>query len=840
MAARKKDTGLSELDAKRKERAEQVIAMIAKATKQKPLGTQEGTWPHIPSGALTVDNLIGGQPLSDGSGMICPGYPRGRMIEIFGPESSGKCLTQDTYISTGLGLLTLGELIESIGDIPSCSARIKTGLNIPLTNRYGGHECATAITWNNRRRVLGILASDGTLIRSTLNHPHLILQDGYHVWRKTKDLSPGDWLVVQPHAPCFGNTTLEADQAYLLGILVADGSFGDTRVSVTNDHPGVIQVLREVGPILLGVQPKEYTAGGSLDLHFSSKELVGNFYKEWGLSPCVDSGKHFPVSMRTLTEESTGQLLAGYLDCEASYCEGVFEVTSASHLLLRQVQLLLRGFGVFSTVHPKQVSQFGLGLDSFLSLDPEAHDLEDFQYSDTPYWRLFVTGGDLGTLQCSIPFRRNFGFPPVSTRLTRTVPGIQHLVKALYEGASATTRAHSRLAGDLLTGASQSASALLTMLDQVDWVGSNPILVDHLRELARYEYVKVEAITEEGDQPTFDLVVPGTHSFIAEGRVNHNTTLALASVVSVQKAGGLAMFLDYENALHHGYAKAIGVNFSPDKLLYYAPSTLEEGMKMLYIAIRQKLDLVVLDSVAAMVPAKELEKNIDDAAAIGALARAMSTILPKMVQWLKEAPTLVTFLNQTRSLISSNSNAGEDNTAGGKAVKFYASLRLKLTRLRSDVVERPDPVTLKKKKIPYGNLVDVKVVKNKMAGTQGHKGTIFIRYGAGVDEYLSAIEGAIPRKIITQSASTYNFKGETFKGRDRLRSFLIDNPKAFEEIKAKVTEALISETPKVVEEVEDEDIISDMNRELGDDDILESDEGVEDIEHSVEESLEAS
>jgi len=318
------------------------------------------------------------------------------------------------------------------------------------------------------------------------------------------------------------------------------------------------------------------------------------------------------------------------------------------------------------------------------------------------------------------------------------------------------------------------------------------------------------------------------------------TTLALAAIVSVQRAGGIAMFLDYENALHHGYAKAIGVDFRPDRLLYYAPSTLEEGLKMMYIAIRQKIDIIVVDSVAAMVPQKELEKKLDDAAAIGALARAMSTVLPKMTQWLKESPSFVMFLNQTRSLISAQSHAGDDNTAGGKAVKFYASGRLKLTRIKSEIVEKADPITLKKKKIPYGNLVQVKVVKNKMAGTQGHNGTIFIRYGAGVDEYLSLIEGAIPRKIIVQTSGTYTYQGETFKGRDRLRKYLMENPSAFEALKEKVTLALTNEAPKVIEEVDDEDIISDMNSELADDDVHESDEQVEDIESSVESSLEES
>lgn len=307
------------------------------------------------------------------------------------------------------------------------------------------------------------------------------------------------------------------------------------------------------------------------------------------------------------------------------------------------------------------------------------------------------------------------------------------------------------------------------------------------------------------------------------------TTLSLGAIVSVQRSGGLAMFLDFENTLHHGYARAIGVDFDPSKLLLYAPNNLEEGLKMMYIAIKQGVDLIVVDSVAAMVTKDEMEKKLDDPARIGALARAMSQNLPKMVQWLKEAPTSVMFLNQTRSLISKSSHGGDDdNTAGGKAVKFYASLRLKATRIRSDYIEKADSFTLKKKRIPFGNVVLIKVVKNKIDGRQGQTAEVFIRYGFGVDPYLSLIEGAIPRKIIQKSGSSYVFEGETFKGKEKVRSYLISNPKAYELIKTKVLAAMASEAPQPIdpEDLDEEDILQDMRKELGDDDLIDGgDEG---------------
>lgn len=303
------------------------------------------------------------------------------------------------------------------------------------------------------------------------------------------------------------------------------------------------------------------------------------------------------------------------------------------------------------------------------------------------------------------------------------------------------------------------------------------------------------------------------------------TTATLAAIVAVQKAGGVAMFLDYENALHHGYAKAIGVSFDKDKLMYYTPNTLEEGFKMIYIATRLGVELIVVDSVSAMVPKSELEKDLKDPAKIGALAAAMSTNLPKMVQWLKGSKTSVIFINQMRSLIQAGAK-DTDNTSGGKAVKFYASARLKLTRIRSDFLERKDPVTLKKKRIPYGNLVQIKCVKNKMDGKQGATGEVFIRYGVGIDEYMTVMEGAIPRKIIVQQKAKYTYGSETITGREQFRKWLMANPKQYAEIQKKLAEALLAATPEPLsgdDEINDDDILSDMTKEMGDDQLFDSD-----------------
>jgi recombination protein RecA len=324
------------------------------------------------------------------------------------------------------------------------------------------------------------------------------------------------------------------------------------------------------------------------------------------------------------------------------------------------------------------------------------------------------------------------------------------------------------------------------------------------------------------------------------------TTTALAAIADCQKRGGLAMFLDFEHALHHGYARTIGVDFATDKLLYYQPDTMEEGLKMLYIGIKAGVDLVVVDSVAAMVPKLELEKKIDENAKLGALAKAMSEILPKMVIWLSKTSeeasqklgTAVIFLNQTRAAINTGGYGGggdNENTSGGKALKFYSYLRLRISRIRSDFIEKNDPFTGKKKRIPIGNLVQVKVVKNKADAKQGHGGEVFIRYGYGLDDYLSLIEAGVTRRIISKKGATLEFEGTCIVGKEKFRQYLIENDEAREGIKQKIYESILDSVPKAVVIDDEEAIMSDVRAALGDDETFDAESDAEEEQDVTDE-----
>jgi len=330
------------------------------------------------------------------------------------------------------------------------------------------------------------------------------------------------------------------------------------------------------------------------------------------------------------------------------------------------------------------------------------------------------------------------------------------------------------------------------------------------------------------------------------------TTLLIHAMVEAQKAGGTAMFIDFEHSLDHNYAKALGLSYDDKKLLVYQPDTMEEGFKMLFVGIAAGVDVIGVDSIAAMVPKKELEKGFDEEAKIGALAAPFSRALPKFVIWLQKYPKLPTnkevkdpnhpgtaliFVNQTRALISMGGGGGHgenENTTGGKALKFYAYLRLRVSRYKSEFIERKDPISGKKRRYPYGNVTDVKIVKTKINDKQGHSTQIFIRYGVGIDDYLSIIESGITQKLIKKEGAYYGLGENRFQGKDKFRQFLITNVKVYEALKLKLAQAVNSTAITGAEELgEDDELLEGFDLE---NDSLDADVAAN-VEKEVEEVL---
>ena len=255
------------------------------------------------------------------------------------------------------------------------------------------------------------------------------------------------------------------------------------------------------------------------------------------------------------------------------------------------------------------------------------------------------------------------------------------------------------------------------------------------------------------------------------------TTLCLQVVAEVQKAGGVAAYVDAENALDPVYAGKLGVNV-PD-LLISQPDTGEQGLEITDMLVRSGgIDLIVIDSVAALVPRAEIEGEMGDQLP-GLQARLMSQALRKLTSNIKRTNTLVIFINQIRMKIGVMFGSPE-TTSGGNALKFYASVRLDIRRTGA----------IKKNEEVIGNETKVKVVKNKVA-PPFREAHFDILYGEGISREGEIVELGVEHKIVEKSGAWYAYKGEKIgQGKDNARDFLRDHPELAREIENKVRVAV--------------------------------------------------
>ena len=255
------------------------------------------------------------------------------------------------------------------------------------------------------------------------------------------------------------------------------------------------------------------------------------------------------------------------------------------------------------------------------------------------------------------------------------------------------------------------------------------------------------------------------------------TTLCLEVVAEVQKQGGVAAYIDAENALDPVYAGKLGVNVG--EMLISQPDTGEQGLEIADMLVRSGgVDLIVIDSVAALVPKAEIEGEMGDQLP-GLQARLMSQALRKLTSNIKRTNTLVIFINQIRMKIGVMFGSPE-TTTGGNALKFYASVRLDIRRIGS--IKRGDEVV--------GNETRVKVVKNKIA-PPFREALFDIMYGEGISREGEIIELGVLHNIIDKSGAWYAYNGDKIgQGKDNTREYLKEHPEMAQEIEGKIRAAV--------------------------------------------------
>ncbi|MFH1406929.1 MAG: recombinase RecA [Candidatus Omnitrophota bacterium] len=255
------------------------------------------------------------------------------------------------------------------------------------------------------------------------------------------------------------------------------------------------------------------------------------------------------------------------------------------------------------------------------------------------------------------------------------------------------------------------------------------------------------------------------------------TTLSFSVIAQAQKRGGVAAFIDAEHAFDSGYAKKVGINL--DDLLISQPDTGEQALEIAETLVRSNaVDVIVIDSVAALTPRAEIEGDMGDSH-MGLQARLMSQALRKLTAAISKSKTCIIFINQIREKIGIMFGNPE-TTPGGRALKFYSSVRLDIRRI--DSIKSGDGI--------IGNRVRVKVVKNKVAAPF-KQAEFDIIYEEGVSRTGSVLDAATEAGIIQKTGAWINYGDlKLGQGREAARSYLKENPKAMDEIEAKVREKL--------------------------------------------------
>jgi recombination protein RecA len=263
------------------------------------------------------------------------------------------------------------------------------------------------------------------------------------------------------------------------------------------------------------------------------------------------------------------------------------------------------------------------------------------------------------------------------------------------------------------------------------------------------------------------------------------TTIALHAIASAQAKGGVAAFVDAEHALDPEYAKKLGVNI--DDLLVSQPDTGEQALEIADMLIRSgSVDVIVVDSVAALVPRAEIEGEMGDSH-VGLQARLMSQALRKLTGALSNTGTTAIFINQLREKIGVFFGSPE-TTSGGKALKFYASVRLDIRRIE----------TLKDGQDSVGNRVRVKVVKNKLAAPF-RQAEFDILFGEGISREGGLIDFGVEQDIVKKSGAWYTYEGEQLgQGKENSRRYLKENPELANEIEQKIKSKLGIGVPRAV------------------------------------------
>ncbi|MBI2017467.1 recombinase RecA [Candidatus Daviesbacteria bacterium] len=734
----------------------------------------------ISTGSIALDLALG-----------VGGLPKGRIIEVYGPEAGGKCVSTDTIVFTEHGMLPIGVF----GDL------FKPGFQKKNLSIYSEGGTATTSHFYNSgfKKTIKIKTAYGYELEATPNHRiRIIDKKGDYVFRRLDKLKEGDRVAIQRGQGYFGQgvnlsnfryilsrynngkeydapLTIDSQLAKLMGYLVGDGTctltgLSKNTISITIADDEVAADFIEVCLNIFGEEPKvtlDKRSKNTKQFRIHNAK-ARSFLAYCGLDYNSAADKHIPYSIMQSPKPVVTSFLSAIFETDGCFVTNTIEYCSKSKVLVRQIQTVLLNFGIISRLKTRIVSDkeyFYLYIDG-------RNDLEIFA-QNIGFISIRKQNKLLSYTEKKVSqYQSNCDTLPINRK-------IQQLMIDYRKGVGTTTREHWDVVYDYLPQTSGFSMLTYPRLNKIlkTFISAQTLAIyQHLKEIYSKNifYDRIVRISPS-KSVVVDFTVPSTASFFGNGFINHNTSICLHVIAEAQKKGGVAAFIDAEHALDPQRAQKIGVNL--DDLLISQPDTGEQALEIAESLIRSGgIDVLVIDSVAALVPRAELEGEMGDAV-MGMQARLMSQALRKLTGAVSNTNTIIIFTNQLRQKIGVMFGNPE-TTTGGLALKFYSSIRLDVRKIEN----------IKSGDMVVGSRHRVKVVKNKVAPP--FRIAEFDMDENGIIHEGEILDVGIELGILTKSGAFLKW-GENMLGQGRTAAidYLKANKKEAEKLEKEIREA---------------------------------------------------
>ena len=735
----------------------------------------------ISTGCISLDYALG-----------VGGIPKGRIIEIFGPQSGGKCVVGDTFILTEKGFLK----IKECGNSPE-ETFTDSEMNLYTLN---GMDKANKFYNGGIKKTLKINTRFGFELEGTLNHPVYGLEkECFFSFKKLEEIKEKDYVCIQRGQNIFSKEVFSFPKfkfikkrndnnskfykipkkvnlnfAKFAAYLIAEGytnwsnsfTFHNTDRNLLKDYEKLVKCLFDYTPIYRKDPKTKVTSYDVNSVH------IKNFLIEYEICKGVSKDKVIPCCILQSSKKIISQFLQTFFDCEGYV--GInknswIEISTASEMLGIQLQLLLLNFGIISKRK---------NLENTITRRRKSNSTN---INSIPYTEVLIRKirhdiiEEQGTRKGGSN-RKGKGFKSIvgnglSCRLDSIHRGHCKLTYKVAESVLNKLKKYSHL---------QSVRDLQTIVNN------------------NFFFDTISSIKPASNQ-VYDFSVPNNYSFFSNGFISHNTTMSLHVLAECQKSGGVAAFIDVEHCLSLQYASDIGVDVS--NLILSQPDYGEQALEIVDTLVRTNaIDIIIIDSVAALTPKAEIEGEMGQHH-MAIQARLMSQALRKLTASVSKAKTCLIFINQLRDRVGIIFGNPEE-TPGGKALKFYSSVRLDVRKIS----------VMKEGKEVYGNRTRIKVVKNKVA-PPFREVEVDIIFGKGIDIKGDLINLAVQFDIIKKSGAWYTYEEDRYQGKEQLKEALLSIPTIFDNLKLRVKDVMGNKRPNIVsnKEVTDEIIIEEEN-----------------------------